>query len=175
MADSKISELPELTAPEGGDLLAIVDVSETPDVTKKITVENLLDIIYPIGSIYISVVNTSPATLFGGTWSAFGVGKTLVGLDSTDTEFDTVEETGGAKTVTLTSAQSGLPAHTHPTSNQTSNYHAQQGASGTNGHYCFHDGYKTQMTVNNNTAANAAEAHTNLQPYIVVYFFKRTA
>lgn len=54
---------------------------------------------WPVGSVFISVVSTSPATLLGGgTWSAFGTGRMLVGLDSGDTSFDTVEETGGSKT-----------------------------------------------------------------------------
>lgn len=54
--------------------------------------------IYPVGAIYMSVVNTSPATLFGGTWSAWGTGRVPVGIDTGQTEFDTIEETGGAKT-----------------------------------------------------------------------------
>jgi len=53
---------------------------------------------FPVGAIFISTVSTNPATLLGfGTWTAFGAGKTLVGLDSGDTDFDTVEETGGSK------------------------------------------------------------------------------
>lgn len=55
---------------------------------------------WPVGSVYIAVDSTSPATRFGGgTWAAFGAGRVLVGLDSGDTDFDTAEESGGAKTV----------------------------------------------------------------------------
>lgn len=76
---------------------------------------------WPIGSVFIAVVSTSPATLLGGgTWVAFGTGRMLVGLDSGDTDFDVAEETGGAKTVTLTEAQ--MPAHTHT---QNSHTHTQ--------------------------------------------------
>ena len=51
-------------------------------------------------------------TLLGfGTWTAFGTGRTIVGVDSSDTDFDAVRETGGSKTHTLTIAE--LPAHTH--------------------------------------------------------------
>jgi len=58
---------------------------------------------FPVGSVFISVVATDPATLLGyGTWAAFGSGKVLVGLDPGDTDFDVVEETGGSKTVTPT-------------------------------------------------------------------------
>ena len=76
---------------------------------------------FPVGSVFLSVVSTNPATLLGyGTWSAIAAGRMLVGLDSGDTDFDTVEETGGAKTVTLTAAQ--IPAHTHT---QDSHTHTQ--------------------------------------------------
>jgi hypothetical protein len=68
-------------------------------------------VMYPVGSIYTSVINTSPSTYFGGTWSVFASGRTLVGVDTGQTEFDTVQETGGAKTHTLTEAQ--IPSHTH--------------------------------------------------------------
>ena len=51
--------------------------------------------VYPVGSIYTAVVATNPATLLGvGTWTAFGAGKVLIGIDSGDTDFDTVLETG---------------------------------------------------------------------------------
>src|SRR3990167_9158783 len=63
---------------------------------------------FPVGSVFIAVVDTDPGTLLGyGTWSAFGAGKMLVSLDSGDTDFDVAEETGGAKTKTI--AQANLP------------------------------------------------------------------
>lgn len=62
---------------------------------------------WPVGSVYIAVDNTDPATRFGGgTWAAFGAGRVLVGLDSGDTDFDTGEETGGAKTVSAAGSNS---------------------------------------------------------------------
>jgi hypothetical protein len=58
-----------------------------------------LSVLYPVGSVYINAaVSTNPGTLLGfGTWAAFGAGRVLVGLDAGDVDFDTVEETGGAK------------------------------------------------------------------------------
>lgn len=68
---------------------------------------------FPVGAVFIAVVSTNPGTLLGyGTWSAFGAGKVLVGLDSVDTDFDTVEETGGAKTKAI-SAHAGATVDDH--------------------------------------------------------------
>lgn len=128
---------------------------------------------YPVGAIYISVVSTSPATLFGGTWSAFGAGKVLVGLDSGDTDFDTVEETGGAKTHTLTSAESGVPAHTHALNTEV---YIAGGSSQPSSKVVGNATTRTtQISAAANSTANASSAHNNVQPYIVVYMWKRTA
>jgi microcystin-dependent protein len=106
-------------------------------------------------------------THFGGTWEAYGSGRVLV-AKSADTEFDTIGETGGVKDVTLTSAQSGVPAHKHPfvihNAGSGSLYAAISSATAVD-----------NASTENNTAANASEAHTNLQPYIVVYRYRRTA
>jgi microcystin-dependent protein len=160
----------------------------------------VVNLVYPVGSIYISVTSTNPGSLFGGTWEAFGTGKTLVGIDTADADFDTVEKTGGAKTVTLTSAQSGLPSHNHiqnaHTHIQNAHYHdiyapsSNLAASGTaignelvgSGKDAGKDTRNATATNQNttatniaNTAADASSPHTNLQPYIVVYFWQRTA
>ena len=69
------------------------------------------DQIYPVGSVYISVNSTNPSTLFGGTWEAFASGKTLVGIDTQQSEFNTVQKTGGEKKHTLTIEE--MPSHSH--------------------------------------------------------------
>lgn len=57
---------------------------------------SILDV-YPVGSIYISTSSTNPSTYFGGTWQAFGKGRTLVGVDTNDTDFNYAEKTAGSK------------------------------------------------------------------------------
>ena len=124
---------------------------------------------WPIGSVFIAVVSTNPAALLGfGTWSAFAAGRVLVGLDSGDTDFDTVEETGGAKTVTLTEAQ--MPAHVH---NQTRLPTATGGVTGFTVDTSMSG---TPATTGVDTGSKGSgQAHSNVQPYIVVYMWKRTA
>ena len=71
-------------------------------------VKLMLGAMYPIGHILTTVKANNPGTadyfftgVTFGTWTAFGAGKTMFGIDSSDTDFDTAEETGGAKTATL--------------------------------------------------------------------------
>ena len=63
--------------------------------------------VYPVGSIYMSVNNTNPGTLFGGTWVAWGSGQVPVGVKTTDTDFATVEKTGGSKTASTSYTPKG--------------------------------------------------------------------
>ena len=76
-----------------------------------LSINNMLNSVYPIGSIYMSVNNTNPSTIFGGTWVSWGAGKVPVGVNANETEFNSVEKTGGAKTHTLTIQQ--MPSHAH--------------------------------------------------------------
>ncbi len=69
--------------------------------------------VYPVGSIYISYNSTNPGALFGGTWESYGKGQTLVGIDTSQTEFSSVGKTGGTKSVSTTLKETNLPSHTH--------------------------------------------------------------
>lgn len=152
---------------------------------------------YPIGAVYISVLTTSPATLFGGTWVAIATGRTLVGVDTAQSEFISVELAGGTKTATM-------PAHNHGESLAS---HAHSGSAGGGGHehnYSIRAGSEARgtgnLTVSQFTqvgavttgggahshtltvdAGNATHTHTtegsgnNLPPYLTVYIWKRTA
>lgn len=58
-------------------------------------IQSFVKTMYPVGSIYMSVVNTNPASYFGGTWVAWGSGRVPVGINTADANFNTVEKTGG--------------------------------------------------------------------------------
>ena len=128
--------------------------------------------IYPVGSIYMNASDsTNPATLLGfGTWVAFGAGRVPVGIDATQTEFDTAEETGGAKTHTLSISE--MPSHRH----QVGSTDSTAGTGGAVGNQEFVQDFGSGIgTACNTSYQGSGSAHNNLQPYIVVYMWKRTA
>lgn len=63
-------------------------------------VRKVLDRIQPVGSLYFSTSNTSPASLFGGTWERYAQGRVMVSASDTDTDF-TVGKAGGEKTAPI--------------------------------------------------------------------------
>jgi hypothetical protein len=181
---------------------------------------------FPVGAVFIAVVSTDPATLLGyGTWSAFGAGRVLVGRDSGDTDFDTAEETGGAKTKAISAhagaavgnhsftqpTAAGEAAHTHTYTQVVNHVHVQSVNSATTGGLSGYapdtstntsvaSGYSTANptggVASGTTAAGSSHTHTMsggavdahsvtqpsghsdlnvVQPYIVVYMWKRTA
>ena len=127
---------------------------------------------YPVGSIYMNCSNaTNPGTLLGfGTWATFGAGRVLVGIDSSDTDFDGAEETGGSKTHTLTTAE--LPSHRH----QVGSNDSGTGTGGAAGNMeLVRDAGTGNGPAVNSSFTGSGNAHNNVQPYIVVYMWKRTA
>jgi hypothetical protein len=138
----------------------------------------IMDSVYPVGSVYISAGSaTNPATLLGfGTWAAFGAGRVMVGLNGSDALFDALEETGGSKDAIVVSHTHTVtdPGHTHgytaPASNSTLSVGSQ------NASLTIADGI-TNTATTGITISNAGSSGTNanLQPYITVAMWKRTA
>lgn len=125
--------------------------------------------IYPIGSLYISTLADNPNTILGfGTWQIHGAGRVMVCKDAAQAEFDTIGKTGGAKTHTLTTDE--IPAHAH---NQT----AAGGGTSVNGTYISASGTFTSLrnAANNTNTTGGGQAHNNIQPYIVINAWLRTA
>ncbi len=140
---------------------------------------------YPIGSILMNTVGTNPSTYLGGSWVAWGVGRVPVGVNTSDSNFNTVEKTGGASKHTLTSTE--MPVHTHTqnshghlATSRTTTYASGSQSSwrcmsfvGTNSDYA-QNVWVTATTATNQNAGGGG-AHNNLQPYITCYMWKRTA
>jgi hypothetical protein len=162
---------------------------------------------YPVGSIYVNAaVSTNPATLLGfGTWTAFGAGRVMVGFNSSDVLFDTLEETGGSKdaivvshTHTFSATTVSAGAHQHfiarnvEASNEgsltASNYIARRGSFGSDYNYDFasssseanigltsSEGAHTHTLSGTTASTGSSATNANLPPYIVVRMWKRTA
>jgi hypothetical protein len=161
MANVKISALPAATVVGPTDLIPVVQSS----TAKKATVSLLLAIIYPVGSIYISTLAANPNTLLGfGTWVAFGAGRVMVGLGAAP--FNTLEATGGEQNHTLTIPE--MPIHHHVQAFTTNPTVGSEGSMGS-------DGPSDEGFVGDTQDTGGGQAHNNLQPYIVVNAWKRTA
>ena len=187
-------------------------------ITRAKNVEDLIELVYPVGSIYMSVAATNPATLFGGTWEALDDGRVLIGANSTYT----AGSTGGEASHTLTTAE--MPSHTHSGSTDSAGAHTHtrgtmditgslvapgisssfydatgaftpKGSRNQNDsrHYSSNGAYNTVNFIASNTwtgstssagahthtislnNAGGGNAHNNMQPYLAVYMWKRTA
>ena len=179
----------------------------TPDGTKYIRDDGTLQTppggsnAFPVGSVFIAVVSTNPATLLGyGTWSALAAGRVLVGLDSGDTDFDVVEETGGTKTVASAGTNANESAHTHTYTQVPNHVHglstvlrsattggattqvARTSDTTSTGDTALKTDNPDGGVAQGTTAAGSAHTHTFtgsatsvVQPYLVVYMWKRTA
>lgn len=138
------------------------------------SLRNMIDVIYPVGSIYMGVNPVNPGTwIQNTTWVAWASGRVPVGVNTSDGNFNTVEKTGGSKTQTLTVAN--LPAHNHDTRipfNMGVILGAKQGTGQVLDPVAGWDGTFGEMRSSN---TGSGTAHNNLQPYITCYFWKRTA
>lgn len=127
--------------------------------------KQLLDVFYPIGTIYESTKPDNPSTFMGGTWSRFGNGRVLVGVDETDPTFNVPLQIGGEKSHTLSIQE--IPSHTHGFRGGGENNYVRVEPSSTYGY----SGNSDKTT----TATGGGQAHNNLQPYVTVYRWQRTA
>lgn len=155
---------------------------------------NISNLLYPVGSIYTNASSSeNPGTLLGfGTWTRFGQSRVLVGQDDGDTDFATLGATGGAKTHTLTEGQ--MPSHYHQGGTDGAGAHShsyyrtngqiiRRISNNNDNNHGFNDGgYDTQTSGVGNHAHSFTtnskgnnQPHNNLQPYVVVYMWRRTA
>ena len=168
----------------------------TPTATATAT-DTVTDIIYPVGSIYLSINNVNPSTYFGGTWEAFGQGRTLIGAGTgTDSRSESKTFTGGATGGEYNTKleTTHLPAHTHGSRSITGTAHRmlwddgeaitvsgalgkgnsrQRTWSGAGGNTACYE--LTLNATHTHDSVGDGTAHNNMQPYIVTYMWKRTA
>lgn len=150
----------------------------------------LRDVLYPVGSIYMSTVSTSPATIWGGTWESIGVGKTLV---SAGTGY-TVNTTGGSTTTSYTPAGTNagtaisidqMPSHGHKTLYENSGGGYSGGFKYVSGTNTGGLSGSTSLTSSYVNPTGGGKKHTHtftgtkanidiMQPWYAVYMWRRT-
>ena len=128
----------------------------------------LLDMFYPVGAIFITTVNTNPSSYMGGSWVRFGNGQTLVGVNESDGDFNSAQKSGGSKSHTID--YSNFPARAtiqKSWKGGTVSYAPWQGGSVSAGKWIVSTPY--------DMGEPYGRAISNLQPYITVYMWRRTA
>ena len=152
-------------------------------------IKDLVDVLYPVESVYISFDSTDPSEIMGGRWERVSEGRTLVGVNESDSSFNTVEKAGGSKTINL--------AHSHTTKDHTltideipshnHTYNVLQ-VNGTGSAYVTEisetlRSYRPVMSTNytggdgahnhGETTSSLSTSESILSPYITVYMWKR--
>lgn len=159
----KLSDSTSSTSSTNGGIAA------TPAAVKAAIAEAKLAA-WPIGSIHMSVSNTSPASLFGGTWASIS-GRFLLGASSSYP----AGGTGGESTHKLT--QSELPNYSLSVTNGSNVIRSKTGNSADayvqtqSGGWGIPNWESKTVTV---ASGGSGEAHNNMPPYLVVYMWKRT-
>ena len=159
---------------------------------------SILDLVYPVGSIYMSVDPRNPHEFIGGTWVEWGKGKVPVGVDKDDNDFNAAGKEGGEKTHYLSVSE--MPSHNHEGTYDYSNS-SITGREDSRGEYSetkysvhydvtqggmryaeTSSGMVIPIPVSNVIESihgvrpnGGSQAHNNLQPYITCYMWKRTA
>lgn len=136
--------------------------------TGKADKSDLVNVIYPVGAIYISVSSTNPSTFLGGTWERFARGQTLIGVDASDTDFNAAGKTGGSKTHTLTIDE--MPKHSH-----TYLRPLMFTYDGTNLRRAYGNSDEIKSTEIEGAAKESgrSQPHNNMPPYVTVYMWQR--
>lgn len=123
--------------------------------------------LYPVNSLFFTATNIHPSTFMPGTqWELYAQGRTIVGYDNSDSDFNAGGKTGGEKTHTLTETE--MPSHTH---------NLKLGEGSISGNTINYPGSSSTYYSYNNIVqkTGGSEAHNNMPPYIVVYIWRRIA
>lgn len=161
------------------DMNGVTNLKSTVNISSKTNLKlggiNLIDMFYPVGSIYMSAVSTNPSNFMGGTWVAWGSGRVPVGINASDSDFNTAEKTGGAKTQEL---RAMIGAVNNSASALGYNpVGAVAGIGYTGGYGVVGSSPGSISTINHSTLVRRSDGNnaTTVQPYITCYMWKRTA
>jgi hypothetical protein len=171
---------PSYATKTGAEELTNKTLSTGSVINADVTITEVLKKTYPVGSIYISILDTNPATLFGfGTWSGFASGRALVGVNTGDADFAHAEHEAGGKTHSHTTGTESAD-HSHGqnvTANPGTGSCARADFDADAGTYSsYAQGVNTGgRSATHTHSMGSGTADSTLQPSIAVYVWKRTA
>ena len=140
---------------------------------------------HPVGSLFETTVSTNPGTLYGGTWAAWGGGRVPVGVNTADSDFNTVEKTGGKKTerhefkvgykgyfgATVGDDENMVQAYRYSTSSYGT--YAYEGSTQAGVNAGIQASTNTRDVAQASSTGDTSETSI-VQPYITCYIWKRT-
>ena len=155
--------------------MALIEFKDLPNKTTPINARNLnnnfneiLNLVCPVGKVEIFYDNDDHSNYLGFTWERTGIGKAIVGIDSSDTDFNTIGKNGGEKTHILTINE--MPKHNHKTTEDGYGFMISDSsvnvASG-------NQQYSNNAVRDNTSSTGGSQAHNNMPPYQVFAIWKR--
>ena len=140
---------------------------------------------HPVGTLFETTVSTNPGTLYGGTWAAWGGGRVPVGVNTADSDFNTVEKTGGKKTerhefkigykgyygTAVGSDDNMIQAYKYSTSSYGT--YAYEGSTQASVNAGIQASTNTRDVAQASSTGDTSETSI-VQPYITCYIWKRT-
>lgn len=179
MPNKPIVDLEEFTDLDSSSGICVKTLNNSLESPGWISLQNfekyLLNKIYPIGSIYISTQNISPETILGGTWETFGQGRTLIGVDTNDSDFNMSLKEGGEKTHVLTLPETPVHSHNLLSSDGVAQTCRDLNTTSTVSRVIYSTSTGVDSSIGRMSSVGGNGAHNNLPPYITVYMFRRLA
>ena len=143
------------------------EFKDYPDTTTPLNAKflnGLLNLLMPIGKTEIFYDNEDHSNYMGFTWERTSIGKVPVGIDTSDTDFNTIGKTGGEKTHKLTIDE--MPKHNH-------NAYLYGGSLASSAGRLLFETANGQEFYNSIKSTGGDQSHNNIQPYEVMAFWKR--
>lgn len=174
-----IDDINKVKASDMNSIKNVVNTNADELTDLSTLVNSLTNLFFPVNKIVIFNDNDDHSDYLGFTWERIAIGKTLVGIDSSDTDFDTIGKTGGEKTHTNTIQE--MPRHNHAYEDITgkSSLNGNLGRNGNNQNTAYL-GVTNSIELYSQaeyrmTYTGGSQPHNNLQPYQVVAYWQRTA
>lgn len=170
-----IDDINKVKASDMNSIKEVVNTNADELTNLSTLVNSLTNLFFPVNKIVIFNDNDDHSNYLGFTWERIATGKTLVGIDSSDTDFNTIGKIGGEKTHKLTVSE--IPSHNHK-----GIYYENNGGRislsvmGTGGYtLSWSTDGKADKSDIQTEYTGGGKAHNNLQPYQVVAYWQRIA